>query len=110
MRIILIYDINVERVTKVMKLCRQYLEHIQNSVFEGDITDADLRELKSKLSKIINNFIKSVIIIIINKNEKLWIRRNIKMALKDWEKIKESLAADYLQKAGILFLKVKMLL
>lgn len=62
MRIILIYDIKEERVTKMMKLCREYLEHIQNSVFEGDITDSNLKELKMKINKIIDKSYDSVII------------------------------------------------
>lgn len=62
MYILLVYDIKEERVIKVMKVCRQYLEHIQNSVFEGEIKDSDLRELKIKLNKIIDNSADSVII------------------------------------------------
>jgi CRISPR-associated protein Cas2 len=61
-RIILIYDINVERVSKIMKICREYLEHIQNSVFEGDITDSNLKELTTRIKQIINPDTDSVII------------------------------------------------
>ena len=35
MYIILVYDIQVERVAKVCKYLRQHLNWIQNSVFEG---------------------------------------------------------------------------
>ncbi|MFH1642497.1 MAG: CRISPR-associated endonuclease Cas2 [Nanoarchaeota archaeon] len=62
MRVILIYDVNVKRVTKIMKICREYLEHIQNSVFEGDLTDANLKELKMRLKEVINPEEDSVII------------------------------------------------
>lgn len=45
MYLILVYDIGEKRVAKMLKLCRQYLNWIQNSVFEGDLTDAQLQEL-----------------------------------------------------------------
>jgi len=45
MYVILVYDIGEKRVGKMLKLCRQYLNWIQNSVFEGDITEVKLKEL-----------------------------------------------------------------
>lgn len=53
MFIILTYDIGVKRVAKVMKTCRKYLNHVQKSVFEGIITEAKLKKLKSELDRII---------------------------------------------------------
>lgn len=61
MFVILVYDINQKRVAKVLKLCRSYLHWVQNSVFEGDITDASLFQLKSRLSAIIDEAEDSVI-------------------------------------------------
>ena len=58
----LVYDICEERVSKVMKVCREYLNHIQNSVFEGEITDSNYRELCSRIRKIIDEETDSVII------------------------------------------------
>lgn len=54
MYIILVYDVNVDRVTTVMKKCREYLDHAQNSVFVGELTLSHFKELKMKLKKIIN--------------------------------------------------------
>lgn len=48
MYVILVYDINQKRVGKMLKLCRQYLNWIQNSVFEGELTDVKLKELLHK--------------------------------------------------------------
>ena len=50
---IVTYDVSQKRVTKVMKICRKYLNHIQNSVFEGMITDGKLSSLKRELSSCI---------------------------------------------------------
>lgn len=54
MFVILTYDIGVKRVAKVMKVCRKYLVHIQKSVFEGDLTDKQLRHLKREIRNIID--------------------------------------------------------
>ncbi len=53
MFVILVYDIKEKRVAKVLKVCRKYLNWVQNSVFEGEITKAKLVKLKTELSKII---------------------------------------------------------
>ena len=62
MYVILVYDINVERVGRVLKTCRKYLNWVQNSVFEGEITEAKLLKLKAELRKIIDPDEDSVII------------------------------------------------
>lgn len=49
MFVIVTYDINVKRVSKIMKTCRKYLQHEQKSVFEGLLTDAQLSKLKWEL-------------------------------------------------------------
>ena len=54
MYVILVYDIGEKRVGKMLKLCRQYLNWIQNSVFEGDLTEAQLRGLTTKMKSIID--------------------------------------------------------
>ncbi|MCL4122209.1 UNVERIFIED_CONTAM: hypothetical protein GTU68_021293 [Idotea baltica] len=62
MYVILVYDIGEKRVTKMLKLCRQYLNWIQNSVFEGEITEVKLKELLLKAKKIMDEGHDSVII------------------------------------------------
>lgn len=62
MYVILVYDIGEKRVGKMLKLCRQYLNWIQNSVFEGDLSEAKLRELTTKMQSIINKTEDSVIL------------------------------------------------
>jgi len=52
MYIILVYDIEVERVAKVCKYLRQHLNWVQNSVFEGQLTKAQFARVKSGLSAI----------------------------------------------------------
>lgn len=53
MYVILVYDIGEKRVGKMLKLCRKYLNWIQNSVFEGEITEVRLKEFILKAENII---------------------------------------------------------
>ncbi|QQY80000.1 CRISPR-associated endonuclease Cas2 [Keratinibaculum paraultunense] len=62
MFVILVYDIEVKRVAKVLKTCRKYLYWVQNSVFEGEISEANLTKLKLELKSIIDEEKDSVII------------------------------------------------
>jgi CRISPR-associated protein Cas2 len=54
MYIIAVYDMGEKRVGKMLKLCRRYLNWIQNSVFEGEITEVKLDELKIKAKAIMD--------------------------------------------------------
>ena len=54
MYVIMVYDINEKRVGKVLKKSRGYLNWIQNSVFEGEITKAKFEKFKVQLIKIIH--------------------------------------------------------
>lgn len=54
MYVIVVYDVNAKRIAKMLKLSRRYLNWIQNSVFEGNITMVKLKEYKLKARKIMN--------------------------------------------------------
>jgi CRISPR-associated protein Cas2 len=75
MYVILVYDIGEKRVGKMLKLCRKYLNWIQNSVFEGEITNVNLQELILLSKKIIDPEMDSVIIFA-NRDEK-WLDKTI---------------------------------
>lgn len=55
MFVIMVYDVNVKRVAKVLKVSRRYLSWVQNSVFEGEITPGKLSALKRELNGIIDD-------------------------------------------------------
>ena len=54
MYVILVYDAGIKRDPKILKTCRQYLNWVQNSVFEGEITEGKLRQLTQRLKDIVN--------------------------------------------------------
>lgn len=59
---ILVYDVNEKRVGRALKICRKYLNWVQESVFEGEITYAKLVKLKAEIKKLIKEKEDSVII------------------------------------------------
>ncbi|MDB5247785.1 MAG: cas2 [Segetibacter sp.] len=75
MYVILVYDIDEKRVGKMLKLCRQYLNWIQNSVFEGEITDVKLKELISHAKKIM--IIEKDSIIVFKSRQEKWLDKMI---------------------------------
>jgi len=60
MYIIIVYDVSVERVSKVCNFLRSYLSWVQNSVFEGEITDSQLMRIENGLKNIIDENIDSI--------------------------------------------------
>jgi CRISPR-associated protein Cas2 len=55
MYVIVVYDIGEKRVGKMLKLCRQYLTWIQNSVLEGELTAVQIKELKYRADTIMKD-------------------------------------------------------
>ncbi len=53
MYVIVVYDVGGQSVNKVKKILRQYRTWIQNSVFEGELTEAELMQLKRRLKEVI---------------------------------------------------------
>jgi CRISPR-associated protein Cas2 len=72
---ILVYDIGEKRVGKMLKLCRRYLNWIQNSVFEGEITEVKLKELEHKARQIMDISYDSVIIF--TSREERWLNKRV---------------------------------
>lgn len=75
MYVVLVYDVGEKRVGKMLRLCRKYLNWIQNSVFEGDITEVKLKELKLKAKGIMDEQTDSLIIFS-SRSEK-WLDKEI---------------------------------
>ena len=76
MYVVVVYDVDKKRCGKMLKLCRGYLHHIQNAVFEGEITDARLEELKIKAKKIMEEEDEDSLIVFKSRNEK-WLEKEI---------------------------------
>jgi CRISPR-associated protein Cas2 len=75
MYVILVYDIEQKRVGKMLKLCRQYLNWIQNSVFEGELTEVKLKELLSRAGVIMDKEKDSVIVF--KSRQEKWLEKMV---------------------------------
>ena len=62
MYLIIVYDVNVDRVNIVHKFLKSYLHWQQNSVFEGKISKSQYNEIIEKLENIIDPEVDSIII------------------------------------------------
>lgn len=75
MYVILVYDIEVKRVGKVCRFMKRYLPRVQNSVFEGDLSEAKLERMKVGLMKIIEPPTDAVLLWVARDSK--WIDRQI---------------------------------
>lgn len=75
MYVVLVYDIGEKRVGKMLKLCRRYLNWIQNSVFEGETTEVKLKELLSNAKKIM--ILEEDSIIIFKSRQEKWMEKEV---------------------------------
>lgn len=67
MYVVLVYDIaqdknGQKRWLHVYKICKKYLSHIQNSVFEGEISKVQITKMQQELKPYIDKELDSVII------------------------------------------------
>lgn len=60
--VIVVYDTLAERNPKILRACRQYLHHVQNSVFEGDLSSAQLKRFRSAVRSVIDTAYDSVLV------------------------------------------------
>ncbi|MEN3187092.1 MAG: CRISPR-associated endonuclease Cas2 [Atribacterota bacterium] len=54
MYVVMVYDVEEKRVGKILKIGRKYLTWVQNSVLEGELTEAQFERLKSELKRCMN--------------------------------------------------------
>jgi len=71
MYVILVYDVSVKRVSKVCQYLRKYLNWMQNSVFEGELTKSEFKEIEIGLKNILNLDEDSVLIYILRSEKAL---------------------------------------
>ena len=76
MYVIAIYDVESKRCGKMLKLCRRYLHWIQNSVFEGEISDVKLKKLILEAEAILDKQSEDSFIIFKNRS-KYWLDKQV---------------------------------
>lgn len=73
--VIVVYDVAVERVDKVRKFLKQYLNWIQNSVFEGEVSVGDLAKIRVGLKKIIDKNVDSILVFAVSSQK--WLKKEV---------------------------------
>ncbi|BAL80401.1 CRISPR-associated endonuclease Cas2 [Caldisericum exile] len=51
---IVVYDVEEERINKARKVLKKYFLWVQNSVFEGEITEGKFEKCRIELSKVLD--------------------------------------------------------
>jgi CRISPR-associated protein Cas2 len=51
--VVVVYDVQADRTQRFLKFLRQYLVHVQNSVFEGELTEGDIEKVKHQLESML---------------------------------------------------------
>ena len=92
MYVILVYDIKTDEggqrvLNRTFKTCKKYLCHIQNSVFEGELSESQIIKLKYELDSIIRKDIDSII---------LFKSRNERWLNKEMWGVKEDKASNFI--------------
>lgn len=67
MYVVLVYDVSKDengrkRWSHIFKICKKYMSHIQNSVFEGELSKVQLIKMQNELKPYINSELDSVIL------------------------------------------------
>ncbi|MCS7224909.1 MAG: CRISPR-associated endonuclease Cas2 [Armatimonadetes bacterium] len=75
MYVIIVYDVDQSRVTKVCQFLRRFLQWVQNSAFEGDLTESQIERIRIGLSQIIDADYDSVYIY--QARDKKYIKREV---------------------------------
>lgn len=53
--VVVVYDVQADRTSKFLKYLRRYLIHVQNSVFEGDLTEGTLEGVEGTLESMLES-------------------------------------------------------
>ncbi|WP_110954234.1 CRISPR-associated endonuclease Cas2 [Anaerosinus massiliensis] len=86
MYMVLVYDIKLDKegpkiLRRVFKTCKKYLTHIQNSVFEGELSESQLLSLKAEVREQLREGIDSCIIFRGRNN--IWMKKEFVVQEED---------------------------
>lgn len=86
MYLVLVYDIKIEDggskvLRNIFKICKKYLTHIQNSVFEGELSEGQLLEMKIEIKKYLREGMDSCIIFKGRNN--IWMQKEFLLKEED---------------------------
>lgn len=72
---IIVYDVAEERVSRVCKYLRRFLNWVQNSAFEGELTVGQIEGIKAGLGDIIDTKEDSIYLYVAR--DKKWLKKEV---------------------------------
>lgn len=75
MYVLIVYDVEEKRVAKAHKFLKRHLHWVQNSVFEGEVTDAQLEKIKVGLQAILDKANDSVLLY--SARDQRWLTKEV---------------------------------
>jgi len=75
MYVVVVYDVEQRRVAKVCQFLRRYLNWVQNSAFEGELSESQLEEVIVGIRKLIDRASDSVYLYVIP--DRKWCKRRV---------------------------------
>ena len=75
MYVLVVYDVEVRRVGRIHKFLKRHLNWVQNSVFEGELTEAQIEEVRTGLGRLMNKDTDSVLIY--TAREERWLEKQV---------------------------------
>ncbi|MCI0487767.1 MAG: CRISPR-associated endonuclease Cas2 [Blastocatellia bacterium] len=75
MYVLVVYDVEEKRVVRVHKFLKRHLHWVQNSVFEGELTEAQIEAVKSGLGRIIERDADSVLMY--TARDRRWLSKEV---------------------------------
>jgi CRISPR-associated protein Cas2 len=72
---LIVYDVEVKRVSRVHKFLKRHLNWVQNSVFEGELTESQIEAVRSGLHRLIVSDLDSILIY--TAREERWLKKEV---------------------------------
>jgi CRISPR-associated protein Cas2 len=72
---LIVYDVEVKRVSRVHKFLKRHLNWVQNSVFEGELTESQIEAVRSGLNRLIVSDLDSILIY--TAREERWLKKEV---------------------------------
>ncbi len=75
MYVIAVYDVQADRTQKMLKVCRRYLNWVQNSVLEGEMTELQLVEMTEAALKVMD--VRTDSLILFKNRDAKWLDKEV---------------------------------
>jgi CRISPR-associated protein Cas2 len=75
MYVLIAYDFEVKRVGRVHRFLKRYLNWVQNSVFEGELTESQMEAVRAGLRRIMVDDVDSVLVY--TARDERWLNKEV---------------------------------